>query len=973
MQRSIFAVLIASMSLLSGAAVQAENVRLNDGFASLDLAPYVSYVEDSSGQLGLQSAIALPHDNWETLEPESSKGLNFGFSQSSFWLRFTLQNTSEIPHKLLVHLEYALLDDISFFSMSGDTVSETYRVGDIQPFHQRPMDYPTFLFPVALASGESKVVYMRVASSGAVQLPLSLWKEREFLLTKQSYIFIYGAFLSALLVISVYNLCLYFIVRARAYLLYCVFILSMAGVHGSLDGFAYQWFWPDFPVWHQISSIVFIFSGLIFTVLFTRAVLPISHASKLDKTIISLKYIALASALVALLLPYRFAAMLSGFTTIIVMSGVCFVCLAMLRHSPRIARFYCIAWGIYFFGIVLKSSSKLGYVPHSMLTENASNIGGVVGVIVMSLALADRINSEKREKESAQKESINYLKRFENLYRNALEGIFSFDLKGKLLSANPAFLSILGLSSVDDFNKGKLRSSTFDLAPNTFRSMVRKVSSEKEVVKQELQIRSLSGMSYWMNVSARLTHDDLLGFDVIEGTIIDISDSKSYEDQLLHLASHDVLTGFLNRRAFEERAKEKLSAVQSYKETCCLLYLDLDRFKIVNDLCGHTAGDALLKKLSHRLIDNVHAISDEHTLARLGGDEFGILLSSVSLEKAQNIAETIRESIESFLFVWSGNRFSLGVSIGLVEICPFHHSIEQLLVMADTACYKAKDLGRNRVYTFVESDKELQFRQLEMRWVETIKEAIKEDHFFLVFQNIAPNLVQADGQYHYEILLRLMNRQGNLCAPYQFIPAAERYNLMPNIDRWVLEHYFSWLRDNPEHSAKLGCASINLSTESIGDKAFLDFLIESFERYQVAPELICFEITESVAISNLDNTHSFIRRMKKLGCRFALDDFGTGFSSYAYLNDLNVDFLKIDGVFIKDVNEDAVHAAMVKSICDVAKAMKIGTIAEFVETEDVLQKLIEIGVTYSQGYHIHKPCKLTALAFEGDDAKNKIT
>jgi len=208
-----------------------------------------------------------------------------------------------------------------------------------------------------------------------------------------------------------------------------------------------------------------------------------------------------------------------------------------------------------------------------------------------------------------------------------------------------------------------------------------------------------------------------------------------------------------------------------------------------------------------------------------------------------------------------------------------------------------------------------------------------------------------------------MTAQGNLCAPNQFLPAAERYNLMPNIDQWVLSNYFKWLRAHPEHLEYLGCASINLSTQSIGDESFLKFLMGALKEYAIPPEKICFEITESMAISNLDNTHSFISKLRQLGCRFALDDFGTGFSSYAYLKDLHVDYLKIDGVFIQNLNEDSVNTAMVKSISDVAKAMEIETIAEFVETEEIRQKLIDIGVSYSQGYHIHKPEKLETEAF----------
>jgi len=326
------------------------------------------------------------------------------------------------------------------------------------------------------------------------------------------------------------------------------------------------------------------------------------------------------------------------------------------------------------------------------------------------------------------------------------------------------------------------------------------------------------------------------------------------------------------------------------------------------------------------------------------------------------IAESFRQSVESFLFVWQGKRYTLGVSIGLVELCPYHHSIEQVLIMADTACYQAKDLGRNRVHTFVESDKELELRQLEMQWVSSIKEAINNNQFFLVFQNITDNKGDNE-EYHYEILLRLINSNGNLCSPNQFIPAAERYNLMPNIDRWVIKSYFRWLRENPEHLENLACGSINVSTQSLGEDSFSKFLIEIFEHYQIPHNKICFEITEGMAITHIDNTQSFIKKFRNLGCRFALDDFGTGFSSYAYLKELCVDYIKIDGVFIKNLADNKVDIAMVKSIRDVAEAMGIETVAEFVEDGLILQRLKEIGIDFSQGYHLHKPTKLSDQAF----------
>jgi diguanylate cyclase (GGDEF)-like protein/PAS domain S-box-containing protein len=735
------------------------------------------------------------------------------------------------------------------------------------------------------------------------------------------------------------------------------------GVHSSLDGFAYQWFWPNLTNWHQISAVSFIAIGCFVTTLFTQTLLPIPKKGPIRIGITFLMILTVCSALMSLALPYKHAANLNGITTIITMFGVIVICVAMLKHSPSIARYFIFAWSAYFTGIILKSASNIGLINSNFLSEYSGNIGAVIAILIMSLALAERINNERRSKERAQHDAINNLSRFQSLYENALEGVFTFKINGQLLSANPAFYTLTGIENIDEFNTKNKNDNRFNLTPERFERLLSTLRKLGKVSNYETQINSQSGSINWVNVSARITIDQQTNEEVVEGTLININERKIAEEKLRHLANHDSLTGLVNRRAFETAISEALQNVKEKNYSCCLLYLDLDQFKIVNDLCGHSAGDVLLKNLSQRLYKKIEQFNGKHIIARLGGDEFGILLNKMTLPLAKEAAEQIRQTIEEFLFVWEGHRFSLGVSIGLVEICPFHHSLEQIVVMADTACYLAKDQGRNRVHTFVESDQELEFRQLEMQWVSDIKHALSEGNFFLVFQDIVSNQ-EHDERFHYEILLRLINKQGNLCAPAQFLPAAERYSLMPNIDRWVISHYFSWLKDHPEHLEQLSCASINLSTKSIGDDTFSSFLAKAFEIYSIPHNKICFEITESMAITHIDNTHTFIQKFHDLGCRFALDDFGTGFSSYAYLKELQVDYLKIDGMFIRNLSDDAVSLAMVKSISDVATAIGIETIAEFVESEDIRKKLTELGITYSQGYHIHKPVKLDINRFE---------
>jgi diguanylate cyclase (GGDEF)-like protein/PAS domain S-box-containing protein len=945
-------------------AFGADTLYINDTQNSINPSKNILVYEDKTHTQNIQTIKKLDPQNWSHLPDNIA---NFGFSDSAYWFNFKIKNNGSSPLELYLNLDYPLIDSVSFFVFNNDKLEIKHSTGDKYKFDQRPVKHPTFLLPFEIGQSQTKEIFLRVETTGSLQVPLTIWQKDAFLIESQSSHFLYGSFLSALLIMCAYNLCLFVLIRDPSYILYSLFIIMVMGVHASLDGFAYQWLWPEQEAWHQISALTFISFGLITTVFFTKNLLPIPRKSPIRFGVSFLLCFSIGSAILTGLMSYRYAAMLNGLTTIIVMGGVSIICIAMLKHSPRVARFYTFAWSAYFLGIVLKSASKMGYLPYSPLTEYAGNIGAIIGVILISLALAERINSERRAKEFAQIESIENLQRFHELYENAMEAIFSFDLNGKLLSGNPEFLKLVGISDLSTFKGSYSNPDGFTIPADEFLQLIETVKSKGKLIGHEIQLNNDKGIIRWASISGRLNKGYTNREPVIEFTLIDINERKVFEQQLQHLASHDSLTGFFNRRAFESKAKEKLEDVKSYQDNCCLMYMDLDQFKIVNDLCGHTAGDALLKNLSQRLLNQVNNLKGDQVIARLGGDEFGILLSNTTLQQGQVIAEEFRQSIESFLFMWEGSRYSLGVSIGLVEICPFHHSVEQLLVMADTACYKAKDLGRNRVHTFIETDKDLQFRQLEMQWVSTIKEALSQDHFFLVFQLITPNNEQ-NHEFHYEILLRLLSSNGNLCAPNQFLPAAERYNLMTNIDQWVINHYFTWLNNNPDHLNQLVSASINLSTQSLGDEAFSVFLINAFNKHSIPHEKICFEITESMAITNLDNTQIFIKKFRSLGCRFALDDFGTGFSSYAYLKELKVDYLKIDGIFVRNITEDDVDYAMVKSISDVAKAIGIETIAEFVENEEIRQELINIGITYSQGYHIHKPTRLEPEAFLTTDS-----
>lgn len=444
-----------------------------------------------------------------------------------------------------------------------------------------------------------------------------------------------------------------------------------------------------------------------------------------------------------------------------------------------------------------------------------------------------------------------------------------------------------------------------------------------------------------------------------DGAIFDITESHDLSEQLAYYANHDVLTGLVNRREFEHRLNRVLETARQDQSEHALCYMDLDQFKVINDTSGHVAGDELLRQLGSLLNKLVRR---RDTLSRLGGDEFGILMEHCTLDQAKRVANKLRQTIEDFRFVWEDRIFSVGVSIGLVPITGTSVSAIEILKQADAACYAAKDTGRNRIHIYADDDTELARRSGEMQWVAQINRALDEDKFCLYAQAIKPVLRRArDAGEHYELLVRMVDQDGRLILPGAFLPSAERYNLSPRIDRWVVDHAIQWLLTAAGSIGPRGHCSINLSGLSLGDDLFLSHVVSRLRDTGLPPARLCFEITETAAIANLSSATMFIKTLKNLGCQFALDDFGSGLSSFAYLKTLPVDYLKIDGVFVKDIETDPIDLAMVKSINDIGKVMGKKTIAEFVEDAGVLSKLREIGVDYAQGYYIGKPFALAQL------------
>ncbi|MDH4165158.1 MAG: EAL domain-containing protein [Gammaproteobacteria bacterium] len=439
----------------------------------------------------------------------------------------------------------------------------------------------------------------------------------------------------------------------------------------------------------------------------------------------------------------------------------------------------------------------------------------------------------------------------------------------------------------------------------------------------------------------------------------DVSESRELNRKLSYHASHDILTGLVNRREFEARLERSLRSAKARETQYALCHLDVDQFKIINDTCGHSAGDALLGQVGALLKTKIRW---RDTLARLGGDEFGVLLESCSLDDALVMAEQLRETMRNYKFVWEDRTFRLGCSIGVVPITGDSEDVATVLSSADSACQAAKEGGRNRVFSFQDNDIDLMRRRREMQWAARINNALEESRFELFRMTIQP-LQKHEPGAHYELLLRMRDETGKIVSPDNFINAAERYGITPQIDRWVVEHALRWLVSEADERERLALCSINLSGQSLGDAEFLPFVQKLLKNSGIDGTKICFEITETAAIASFSQANRFIAALKEeQGCKFALDDFGTGLSSFGYLKHFPVDYLKIDGSFVKEILRDPIDREMVRSINEIGHLTGKQTIAEFAENEEIINMLRSLGVDYAQGYGISVPTRILKIA-----------
>ena len=583
-----------------------------------------------------------------------------------------------------------------------------------------------------------------------------------------------------------------------------------------------------------------------------------------------------------------------------------------------------------------------------MLMESLGAAALALGLLIAGFVLhrSRRIeNALSREKEQA-----------EVTLHSIGEGVITTDAAGRVVYLNPVAEHLTGWSAGEGIDQPLARVYRVlheeSRAPIDHPAMTGALDGPVVGLSRHALLVSRSGREFAVEDSAAPIRDYN---GRVSGAVLvfrDVTDARALARQLSWQASHDPLTGLSNRREFEIILRQLLDSARTLNKPHALLYLDLDQFKLVNDTCGHVAGDELLRQLAAVLQAEIRG-SD--TLARLGGDEFGVLLDGCPPEQAERIAETLRAAVQEYRFVWQDKGFRVLASIGLVTITPASGSVHELLSAADAACYMAKEKGRNRVWVHADADLDLARRHGEMQWIARLNRAIEDDRLTLHFQSIVP--VTGAGPGLRELLVRMLDEDGALVMPMTFIPAAERYGMMPQIDRWVVGRAFRWLAAEPGDGL---IYTLNLSSQSLSDDHFLNYVMEQLEELGLDPARICFEITETAAVANWARARRFVTVLKGMGCRFALDDFGSGMSSFAYLKNLPVDYIKIDGAFVRGMVGNPMDQAVVEAINRIAHVIGMRTIAEAVEEDAMLARLRDLGVDYVQGYALHMPEPLIA-------------
>lgn len=871
---------------------------------------------------------------------------NGSFSDERIWYSTELVHTGYSPIPLVLNVDRLNVDDLQIFLLdSSERIIKSYRYQAGKGDYSLRQPLPNIRLAFTLQPYQDARLLIAVKDKGLKYFPITLW-ERDLLAQHDTNMLtLLGAVTGIMALIALYFLFSYLYQRiATRFWLAMSSLVLLALLFITAGGLA---------IWPSLTNASEHFYAVCFCMLLL-CIAKVTH-DLFTRTPFFLRSLSYLTPVVATVYCFTVTTYTASITLLLLTAGMGLyhVILALTfkdKGSRTVSITYILAWLSFFAFYALVTQNLFSNMIYTLSVAIGMLFFLTLGFMCFGFAVITKENVLNQRQLSTQAETISSLNHFYDLFRHSAEGHYTSTWDGNLISVNPAMCKVFGYESEEQMLAEAGSTKVFYANVEDRQVLLGEISQNGHVTGKEIRGRRRDGSEFWFSLSCQIRENDEGNF--LYGSIVDITEKKQSDLSLQYLATHDSLTGVYNRRQFESVFKDKV--VNASDTPLCLLFLDLDRFKVVNDTCGHKAGDVLIKDIA-RLIENT-LLSDAQ-LGRLGGDEFGVIYSNIDTDAVYLNAVRILNAVQAYRFMWDNRIFNLGVSIGMVVCDDNDVDPGQYLSMADAACYFAKEQGRNQVHRYDRDDDSMQRYQRELDWVSSINNALEESRFELFYQSLRPLSKASDGHY-YEILLRLREKDGKLVEPANFLPTAERFEMNVSVDKWVVTNTFKWLSENPEHLAELKRCSINLNCHSLADRDFTLFILNAFETYNIPYNKICFEVIESVAIIKMEVTLAFMRTFNRLGCSFALDDFGSGFSSYNYLKSLPVSQVKIDGMFIKDMLNDSVDTAMVASINDVAKAMGMQTVGEFVEDEGTMAQLGKMGVDYAQGFGVAKPAPL---------------
>lgn len=865
-------------------------------------------------------------------------------AESVLWARFKLDNSSTNNRILTLIAGSVFVDRVDVFLLDDQgRIVQSARSEDEQGGSAN-ISRKSFKMNMVSRGESSLTVYIRIQDDGHALLPIELWQSAAYSQEASIRLILLGAMSGGLSLLATYFLLTYILRNAPARFWFCLFSTGAMTTMLSAEGILPALFLlPSLAAeLTSMSLIVTLFASIKITRILFEPV---------PKWWLRAHYFLLAIPLAGIFILNDIEQLvgLMAFCALFFTSNIVATVVYHKAVDLRSTTIYFSGWvalgilGTIKFQTFINSGEYLSY------TSPYPFVFICLGVMLIGVAIISREQFVQAKRIFSQGKQIAQLQQYNDLFQHAAEGLYTALPNGDLIQVNPAICSLFGFSGSTSFLNTNPNLSSFFANPKDADLLFGELSIQQTVLGKEIKGKRQDGSEFWFSISCQLktVNKNKLHF----GSLFDITERRLHQINLQYLNTHDQLTGLFNRRHFLQIMNERIKKQSNTTSKFAMLFLDVDQFKVINDTCGHSAGDIFIKELSHELFD---VVSDKYPFARLSADQFGLMVDFENSNELRSLANELLSKVRKFEFKWDRHRFSQSVSIGIAPCDESIPSGEELLSFADTACLIAKEGGRDKIHIYSPEMGMHSTYKRELFWVNEVNIAIKEENFELFYQHYRP-LNKVDKLQYYEILVRLRTKDNDLVAPEFFMPSAEKALISNKIDKQVVEKYFMWLQAHPKHIEKLGKCNINLSGLCLSDDDFQFFLLNAFEKYAIPYEKICFEITETMAIIRMNDAVEFMNKFKRLGCTFALDDFGSGFSSYSYLKHLPVDFVKIDGNFIRDILHDPIDLAMVTSIKDVAEAMKIKTVAEFVETPEIMVQIGKMGVDFAQGYCIAKP------------------